>query len=327
MVHVVLLRGRPFILAGAGIWRVMVMREPDGLGGPGTSDARAGDVPRRSGPTLQGWRAWGDDVVVVLRSSWRTIAVIMLVTMALPMLPLAGLIADGVAVGAAISLNSQDMVSVLAAAALLTPALLALAVWCALLVGRGWTSAAWAAASAAMGRRVSVRDALRWSRRRSRLLGGSYLVGVAVLVGVAFLAGYLAPRVPAVPDLLVLAGPAGLLAPVLIFVPAAAWRRRAPGTGEPPTAEGGAADGGSRVYLAPVSFVLAVVVSCDVAAALALSWLLTSASPSATGAGLEGINGPAAAIIASLIALPGSVMLAAASYVSCTRLPEPPPSR
>ena len=296
------------------------MREPDGPEGPGANDARASNVPLKSGLVLEDWRAWGGDVVVALRSSWRTIAVIMLVTMALPILPLAGLIADGDAVGAAIRLNGQDTVIVLTAAALLTPALLALAVWCALVVARGWTSAAWAAASAATGSRASARDALRWSRRRSRLLGGSYLVGLAVLVGTAFLAGYLAPRVSAVPDLLVLAGPAGLLAPVLIFAPAAAWRRRAPGTGEPSTAEGG---DGRRVPLAPVAFVLAVVVGCEVAAALALSWLLTSASPASTGVGLEGINGPAAAVIASLIALPGSVLLAAATSVSYTRLPEP----
>jgi hypothetical protein len=64
-------------------------------------------------------------------------------------------------------------------------------------------------------------------------------------------------------------------------------------------------------------FVLAVVVSCEVAAALILSWLLTS--PYATGAGLQGISGPAAAVIASLVALPGSVLLAAASYVSYAR--------
>jgi hypothetical protein len=296
----------------------MAMKESDGLGDSGADDVRAGDVSVRSSPMLEDWHVWAGEFAVVLRSGWRTIALIMLFTMALPALPLAGLIADSVTVGAAISVNGQETASVLAAAALLTPALLVLAVWCALLVARGWISAALAAADS----RASVRDALRWGRSRSRLPGGSYLAVLAVLVGTAFLAGYLSPRVPVVPDLLVLAGPAGLLAPVLIFATARACSRKALGTGEPPKAEGGATDGRRRVRLAPVSFVAAVVVSFEVAAALVLSWLLTSASPSATGVGLEGISGPVAAVIASLIALPGSVLLAAASAVSCSRLPE-----
>ncbi len=132
------------------------MTEPDGPGDPG-----AHDVSFQSGPIVEGWRGWASEVAVVLRSGWRTIALIMLVAVALPALPLAGLIADGVAVGSAISVNGQDTVSVLAAAALLTPLLLALAVWCAHLVARGWTSATLAAASTAMGSRASIRDALR----------------------------------------------------------------------------------------------------------------------------------------------------------------------
>ena len=186
----------------------------------------------------------------------------------------------------------------LLAAVLFSPVLLVLAAGCGLVVARGWTGAVQAAASAGSGRPAGVRDALPWSRRRSRVLAGSYLAGVAVLAGAAFLAGYAAPQAFTVPDLLVLAGPAGLLAPVLSFAPAAAWR---------------------RACLAPMAFVLAVVVSGEVAVALALSWLMTSASPSASGAGLEGINGPAAVVIASLVALPGSVLLAAASSVSYAR--------
>jgi hypothetical protein len=123
----------------------------------------------------------------------------------------------------------------------------------------------------------------------------------------------------AVPDLLVLAGPAGLLAPLLSFAPAAAWRRPAAGGGEPPGADGAPAAAGRRACVAPLAFVLAMVVSGEVTAALALSWLMTSASPSATGVGLEGINGPVAAVIASLVALPGSILLAAASSVCHAR--------
>jgi hypothetical protein len=242
----------------------------------------------------------------------------LLVTMLLPVLPLSGLIADGVAAGAAISPHSKGPLGLLVVAVLFSPVLLVLAVPCGLVVARGWTGAVWAAASAGSGRPAGIGDALRWSGRRSRLLGGSYLAGVAVLAGGAFLAGYAAPQAFTVPDLLVLAGPAGLLALVLSFAPAA-WRRRAPGAGEPPAADGGPAATGRRACLAPMAFVLAVVVGGEVAAALALSWLMTSASPSATGAGLEGINGPAAALIASLVALPGSVLLAAASSVSYAR--------
>jgi hypothetical protein len=87
-----------------------------------------------------------------------------------------------------------------------------------------------------------------------------------------------------VPDLLVLAGPAGLLAPVLCFAPAAAWRRDVPGAPGPVAAGGALAATGHRACLAPMALVLAVVVGVQVAAALALSWLM--ASPSGTGAGL-----------------------------------------
>jgi hypothetical protein len=268
---------------------------------------------------LEGWRGWAGDVALVLRRSWRAMAAIMLVTMMLPVLPLAGLIADGATAGAAISPDGKGPLGLLVAAVLFAPVLLVLAAGCGLLVARGWTGAVRAAASAGTGRQAGLSDALRWSRRRSRRLGGSYLVGVAVLAGAAFFAGYLAPGAHTVPDLLVLAGPAGLLAPLLSFAPAAAWRRRTAGAGEPPAADGAPAAAGHRASLAPLAFVLAVVVSGEVTAALTLSWLMTSASPSATGVGLEGINGPAAAIIASMVALPGSVLLAAASSVSYAR--------
>jgi hypothetical protein len=297
----------------------MVMRVPDGAGGPGGSDGPPDDLPLRPGTAEEGWRGWAGDVALVLRRSWRAIAAIMLVTMLLPVLPLSGLIADGVAAGAAISPHSKGPLGLLLVAVLFSPVLLVLAAGCGLVVARGWTGAVRAAASAGSGRPAGIGDALRWSGRRGGLLGGSYLAGVAVLAGAAFLAGYAAPQAFTVPDLLVLAGPAGLLAPVLSFAPAAAWRRREPGAGEPPAADGAPAAAGRRACLAPMAFVLAVVVGCEVAAALALSWLMTSASPSATGAGLEGINGPAAALIASLVALPGSVLLAAASSVSYAR--------
>jgi hypothetical protein len=277
------------------------MRVSDRDGGPGGSDGPPDDLPLRRGTAEEGWRGWAGDVAVVLRHSWRVIAAILLVTMVLPLLPLSGLIAVGVAVGAAISPHGKGSLAVLVLAVLAAPVLLVLAVGCGLVVASGWTGAVWAAASAGSGRTAGLSDALRRSGRRSRLLGGSYLAGVAVLADAAFLAGYVAPGAFTVPDLLVLAGPAGLLAPVLSFAPAA---------------DGAPAATGRRACLAPVAFVLAVVVGCEVAAALALSWLMTSASPSASGAGLEGINGPAAAVIASMVALPGSVLLAAASSVS-----------
>jgi len=151
------------------------------------------------------------------------------------------------------------------------------------------------------------------------------MTGLAAVAGAAFAAGYVAPGRPAVPDLLVLAGPVGLLAPVLCLVPAAARRRDAPGALDPTTADGAEPATGRRACLAPTAFVLAVVVGSEVAAALALSWLM--ASPSGTGAGLEGTNGPAAVVIASLVALPGSVLLAAASSVSHARLTALTPSR
>jgi hypothetical protein len=119
-----------------------------------------------------------------------------------------------------------------------------------------------------------------------------------------------------VPDLLVLAGPAGLLAPLLCFAPAAALGRRAPGADEPSAADLAPAASGPRACLAPMVLVLATVVSGEVAAALALSWLMTSASAAAAGVGISGF---AAAVIASLVALPGSVLLVAASSVSYAR--------
>jgi hypothetical protein len=149
---------------------------------------------------------------------------------------------------------------------------------------------------------------------------GSYMIGLAVLAGAAFLAGYVVPGAPTVPDLLVLAGPVALLAPVVCFVPVAAWHRQAPGAFDPHEADGSLADTGRRAFLAPMAFVPVVIVGCEVVAALALSWLMASASPVATGSGLVGINGPAAVVIASLVALPRSVLLAAARPVSYARL-------
>jgi len=256
---------------------------------------------------------------VVVRRGWRAVAAVLLVTMVLPVLLLSGLTAACVAVGAGISPHGKGTGVVLVAAVFTGPAFLVLAAGCGLVVARGWTGAVWAAASAGSGKPAGLPGALRWSRRRSGLLWASYLAGVAVLAGAAFLAGYAAPGAFTVPDLLVLAGPAGLLAPVLCFAPAAAWRRRAPGAGSPPAADGAPAATGRRACLAPLACALAVVVSWEVAAALALSWLMTSASEPGTGAGLEGINGPAAAVIASLVAVPGLVLLAAASSVSYAR--------
>jgi hypothetical protein len=296
-------------------WKVMVMRMPDGADGPG-GDGGPGDVPFRHAAG-QGWRGWVRDVAMVVRRRWRAIAAVLLITTVLPTLPLSGLIADGVAAGSASSPNGKGSPGLVAAAVLIAPVLLALAVGCALVVAQGWTNAVWAAASAGSGRPIGVLEASSWSRRRSRLLAGTYLAGAAVLTSLAFLAGYAAPSAPTVPDLLVLAGPAGLLAPVLCFVPAAAWRRRAPRAGELPDAEGAPAGTRAPAFLVPLAFVLAAVVGYEITAALALSVLLTSASGS--GADLEGINGPAAAVIASLVALPGSVLLAAASSVSYTR--------
>lgn len=270
---------------------------------------------RVPGEALEGWRGWAGELALVLRRRWRAMAAIMLVTMMLPVLPLVGLIAACVALGAAISMNGQDLTGVLAVAVFTSPVLLALAAGCGLVVARGWACAVRAAASAGTAGPLGLSDALRGSRGPSGLLGRSYLAGVAVLAGAAFLAGYLAPGGHTVPDLLVLAGPAGLLAPLLSFASAATWRRRAAGAGAPPPADGAPA-AGHRAGLAPLALVLAVIVSVEVMAALMLSWLLTSASPSATGVGLDSTSGPAAAIIASAIALPGSVLLAAASSVS-----------
>jgi hypothetical protein len=96
----------------------MVMRVPDGGGGPGGSDGPPDDLPLRPGTAEEGWRGWAGDVAVALRRSWRAIAAIMLVTMVLPVLPLSGLIAVGVAAGAAISPHSKGSLAVLVLAVL-----------------------------------------------------------------------------------------------------------------------------------------------------------------------------------------------------------------
>jgi len=244
--------------------------------------------------------------------------------MLLPVLPLSLLIADGVAAGAAISPEGKGPFGLLVVAVLVAPVLLALAAGCGLIVARGWTGAVLAGASAMSGKPAEWRATLR-SAHPGHLLWGSYMIGLAVLAGAAFLAGYLSPGALTVPDLLVLAGPAGLLAPVLCFTPPVAWRQRTPGALDPTTADGALAATGRGACLGSMAFVLAVVMGCEVAAALALSWLL--ASPSGTGAGLEGANGPAALVIASLVALPGSVLLAAVSSVSYARLTARTPSQ
>jgi lysylphosphatidylglycerol synthetase-like protein (DUF2156 family) len=138
---------------------------------------------------------------VVVRRGWRAIAAVLLVTMVLPVLLLSGLTAACVAVGAGISPHGKGTGVVLVAAIFTGPAFLVLAVGCGLVVARGWTGAVWAAATAGSGRPAGIGDALRWSRRRSSLLWGSYMIGVAVLAGAAFLAGYAAPGAFTVPDL------------------------------------------------------------------------------------------------------------------------------
>jgi hypothetical protein len=64
-----------------------------------------------------------------------------------------------------------------------------------------------------------------------------------------------------------------------------------------------------------MAFVLAVVVGAEVAVALALSRLMTPTAQASAS-----ISGADAALIASLVALPGSVLLVAASSVSYARL-------
>ncbi|HET7012788.1 MAG TPA: hypothetical protein VFI65_02685 [Streptosporangiaceae bacterium] len=296
------------------------MLEPDAGGGSGRGDVPSGDLPLLNGTALAGWRGWTDDVAAVLRRHWRVIAQIMGVTMLLPVLPLSGLIADGVAMGASISPRSKGDIGLLVVTVLFAPFLLALAACCGLVVAQGWTGAARAAVSASSGGPVDWRGAIR-EAQPGRQLWGSYVIGLVVLAVAAYLAGYVAPGTPTVPDLLVLAGPAGLLAPVLCFAPATTWRRGAPGAADPAVRHSALAGTRHRAWFAPMIFVLAVVVGCEVAVALVLSWLLASAPLAATGAGLDGTNGPVAVVIASLFALPGSVLLVAASSVSYARLP------
>ena len=248
-----------------------------------------------------GARGWAGEVAEATRRSWRKIVPVLLVTVVLPVLPLALVIAAGSAAGSSFSPESKGPPGELVAVLFYSPILLLLGTVCALAVARGWTGAVWAAASAASGQPAGLRDALGWSFSRSRRVWVSYLIGLAVLAGAAFLASYRAPDAPTVPDLLLLAGPAGMLAPILTFTPAP-WRRISPAS------------------VAPLALVLAVVVSGEVAVSLALSWLL--ASPDGTGPGLEGMTGLAAAVIAGLIALPGSVLLVAATSVSYGRGPE-----
>jgi hypothetical protein len=249
---------------------------------------------------------WADDVAVVLRRRWRVMAAIIGVTMLLPALPLSGLIADAAAMGASFSPHGKGPLGLLVVTVLLTPVLLAVAAGCGLIVARGWTAAVRAAASARSGEPVDWQGALRGTAPRPRLWR-SYLTGLVVLSGAAFIAGYLAPGAVAVPDLLVLAGPVGLLAPVLCFAL------------DPAEADASLADTDQHALHTPMIFALAVVVGGEIVVALALSWLLASASPGATGVGLAGINGPAAVVVAILVALPGSVLLAAASSVSYAR--------
>lgn len=187
------------------------MQEPDADGDRVGGDMPAGDLPPLLGTELDGWRGWAAAVAVVLRRRWRVIAAIVLATMLLPVLPLYGLIADGVAMGASISPHSKGPLGVLVLTVLGAPVLLALAAGCALVVAWGWTGAVRAAASAGSGELVDWRGVLR-DAQPGRRPWGSYLIGLVVLSGAAFVAGYLAPGTPTVPDLLLLSGPAGLLA-------------------------------------------------------------------------------------------------------------------
>jgi hypothetical protein len=267
------------------------MRIPDGADGGGSGSSVDGFTLAGAS---EGWRGWAGDFGGVLRRGWRVTAGVLLVTMVIPLWPLSGLIADGATIGAAASANGKSSGIMLALGVIGAPVLLVLGTGGALIVTRGWASAVWAAKSACSGRSASLRDALRRVGNRNRRLWGGYMIGVAVLVGAALLSGSAAPQSSIVPALLMLAGPAGLLAPVLCFAFPTAGRRRAD--------------------LAPMALVLALIVGCEVTVALVLSWLMNPAS-----AGSPDISGPVAALIASLIALPGSVLLAAASSVTYAR--------
>jgi len=286
------------------------MRVPDRAGGLGGADDPPDDLPLPRGTAWEEWRGWARDVAVVLHRVWRTTAAVLLVTTVLPALPVSGLVADGAALGQARAGWGKSFGPALSAL-LAAPVVLVLGAGCGLIVVCGWAGAVWAAGS---GRPLGVGHALAWGWRRFWLLGGIYLAGVAVLVGAAFRSGLTAPGASTLPNVLALAG---LLAPVLCLAPAVAWRRPGPRAGDPDPADGAPAARWRWARLAPMGLVLAVVVSGEVAIALALSWLMTPASAEVSAR----ISAPAAALIASLAAVPGSVLLTAASAVSYARLP------
>ena len=285
---------------------------PDRGSGPGVTDPPDW-LPLLPVAVPLSWRGWCREVVAVIRRGWRVLAALMLAGTVLPLPILSLVVAEGGAGGIA-RVGYGQMSAVGGAFVLLSvPVMLPLAIVCGHLVARAWTGAVQAAVSGATGAPTGVRAAWQWGKRRCRPLWGSYLLGMAVLAVASYIDAVATPGTGTVRTVLALAGPPGILALVLCFAPAAAYRGQPSGPGRVPGGRAAPAGAARRAAsLAPMGCALAVVLCCEVAAALVLSWLMTPAP----GAFSTHVNSVTGGIIAGLLSVPGSVMLIAASVVT-----------
>ncbi|HEV2373101.1 MAG TPA: hypothetical protein VGS19_13120 [Streptosporangiaceae bacterium] len=262
-----------------------------------------------------GWGGWFVEVAAVIRRSWRVLAGVVVAGTVLPLLVLSFVVAEGAVGGVAQGGYGSKGPDLGGYFVLFTaPVMMAVAVFCGHWVARAWTGACLVVVSGAMGGPSSVQAAFEWGKRRCRLLWAFYLLGVAVLVAVEYTDAVLSPGAVTVRNVLALAGPSGILALILCLAPAAAYRGQLPGPGRP-----GPGRGAARwvACLVPMLCVLAVVVCWQAGAAVVLSRLMT-VSPWSTAT--PPINSVTGGIIASVLSIPGSVLLIAASVVTYAAL-------
>lgn len=241
--------------------------------------------------SVAGSRPWAGAVATLVRRSAKS-AVWLLCWAVLPAGPAAGVIAvvasafeDRGGHGAYNSLP-WDLGLVL-----MLPWLVPLMIAGGYLVARVWAGAAWVVASRAAGRPVSAKDGMRGGKRTG-LLWAAYVAGVAVLCVIAGLADDIMANAHLVRDVLISVGPLGLTGLAAFFAPGQLYAEAARRTR----------------HASPVwpTVTVCAVLTYQVLVGLAVSPMIDAArAPAVCGV-----------LLAFLLSVPGTLVLAAASHIS-----------
>jgi hypothetical protein len=176
---------------------------------------------------------------------------------------------------------------------LFLPLLVPLTIAGGYLVARDWAGTAWVVASRAAGRTVSASEGMGGGKSSSRLLWVLYVAGVVAVCVLAGLAGDLMTNYRLVCDVLITAGPLGLTGLAVTAAPGLLYAdhtRRV-----------------RRAWPAGLWVTVCLVLAYQVLVGLAVSPLLDAARVPLTVIGV---------LLAFLLSVPGTLVLAAASHVS-----------